>query len=114
MKADKSEPSVAKFEAFDNNNDGDNNDTRAPGHENEYLLPATPERVTRVTSAVTSQGSVWYFILQRILQSNCYNSIHIERAMYINWAYCICNEQKGKIAYRKVLIGVWGRGAYFY
>lgn len=54
--ADKCEP-VAKFEAFDNNN-GDNNDTRAPGHENEYLLPATPERVTRVTSAVTSPGSV--------------------------------------------------------
>ena len=55
--ADKCEP-VAKFEAFDNNNDGDNNDTRAPGHENEYLLPATPERVTRVTSPVTSPGSV--------------------------------------------------------
>lgn len=55
--ADKCEP-VAKFEAFDNNNDGDNNDTRAPGHENEYLLPATPERVTRVTSPVTNPGSV--------------------------------------------------------
>ena len=56
MKADKSEPSVAKFEAFDN--DGDNNDTGAPGHENEYLVPAAPEQLSLVTSAVTSPGSV--------------------------------------------------------
>ena len=77
MRADKSEPSVAKFEAFDN--DGDNNDTRAPGHENEFLLPAAPEQFSLVvTSAVTSPGSVRYFILQRILQSHCYNSIHIK------------------------------------
>ena len=36
MIAEKCEPSVSEFEAFDN--DIDNNDTRAPGHENEYLL----------------------------------------------------------------------------
>ena len=76
MTADKSEPSVAKFEAFDN--DGDNNDTRAPGHETEYLVPAAPEQLSLVTSPVTSPGSVRYFILQRILQSHCYNSIHIK------------------------------------
>ena len=56
MTADRSEQSVAKFEAFDN--DGDNNDTRAPGHENEFLLPAAPEQFSLVTSAVTRPGSV--------------------------------------------------------
>ena len=56
MTAEKCEPSVSEFEAFDN--DGDNNDTRAPGHENEYLVPAAPEQFSLVTSAVTSPGSV--------------------------------------------------------
>ena len=68
--ADKWQP-VAKFEAFDNNN-GEDNDSSAPGHEREYLMP---ERVE--PSVTTSPGSVRYYILQRILQSNCYNSIHI-------------------------------------
>ena len=85
--ADKCEP-VAKFEAFDNN--CEDNDSRAPGHENEYLMP---ERVG--PSVTSSPGSVRYFILQRILQSNCYNSIHIgSNDVHKLSVYDICNKGK--------------------
>ena len=46
-----------KFEGVDNET-GDNNDPGAPGHETEYLLPVTPERLTFIAPAVTDSGTV--------------------------------------------------------